>query len=136
MVVFMSKSPFDYLKAINTTKQYNLEPEDEKKYPSFVINRGLSYHVDTVLYANQMNMNHHLDAKIQYDYLFYSIKRKNRFTKWLKKDFDENLGIVMRYYKYNASKAKAILPILTDEQIKTLKEKLDPGGTVNDRDLY
>lgn len=125
----MSKSPFDYLKAINLTKQYNLEPTEEKQYPTFIVNRGLSYFVDTVLYANQMNINAHLDKKMQYDYLFHSIKRKNRFAKWLKKDSDLDLDTIMTFYKYNATKAKAVLSILTEEQIKTLKERLNPGGT-------
>lgn len=125
----MSKSPFDYLKAINLTKQYNLEPLEEKQYPAFIVNRGLSYFMDTVLYANQMNLNAHLDKKMQYDYLFYSIRRKNRFAKWLKKDADTDIEAIMTYYKYNASKAKAVLTILTEEQIKIIKERLNPGGT-------
>lgn len=131
----MSKSPFDYIKSISQTKEYIFE-QDEKKYPAFIVNRGFSYFMDTVLYANQMNINSHLDAKLQYDYLFYTVRRKNRFTKWLKKEHNENLGIIMQYYKYNASQAKAILPILTDEQIKTLKERLNPGGIINDREFH
>lgn len=124
----MSKSPFEYLKAINLTKQYNLDPLEEKQYPAFIVNRGLSYFIDTVLYANQMNIYPHLDKKMQYDYLFYSVKRKNRFAKWLKKDSDTDLETVMAYYKYNAAQAKAVLSILNEEQIKTLKERLNPGG--------
>lgn len=124
----MSKSPFEYLKSINLTKQYNLEPLEEKQYPAFIVNRGLSYFIDTVLYANQMNIYPHLDKKMQYDYLFHSVKRKNRFAKWLKKDSDTDLETVMAYYKYNAAQAKAVLSILNEEQIKTLKERLNPGG--------
>jgi len=123
------KTPFDYIKSISYTKDYNLEPADEKAFPAFIVNKGLSFFSDTVLYANQMNMNADLPAKMKYDYLFYSIKKRNRFAKWEKKQKNEDLDIVMQYYKYNSSKAKQLLSILTPQQIKTLKERLNPGGT-------
>lgn len=124
-----AKSPFDYIKSISLTKQYNLEPSEEKHFPAFIVNKGLSYFADTVLYANQMNLNADLPAKMKYDYLFHSIKRRNRFAKWDKKQKDEDLEVIMKYYKYNSSKAKQLLSILTPQQIKTLKERLNPGGT-------
>ena len=80
-------NPFDYLKSINTTKK-NIMVDDltEKEYNAFIINRGLSFFPDTVLYANEMNLNHHLDSRLQYDFLINIIKKKKRFTKWVKAD--------------------------------------------------
>ena len=50
-------NPFDYLNAINATKEdVMVDDVAESKYNAFLINRGLSYFVDTVLYANEMNL--------------------------------------------------------------------------------
>ena len=74
-------NPFDYLKSINATKK-NIMVDDitESEYNAFIINRGLSFFPDTVLYANEMNLNHHLDSRLQYDFLINIIKKKKRFT--------------------------------------------------------
>jgi hypothetical protein len=49
-------SPFDFLKAINETKENLIvDDETEKQYSPYMINRGLSYFNDTVLIANEMN---------------------------------------------------------------------------------
>ena len=88
-------SPFDFLNAINDTK-VNVIVDDisEKEYTAFMVNRGLSYFNDTALYANEMNQCHHLDSRLQFDYLINSVSRKRRFSKWLKPTESEDLLIV------------------------------------------
>jgi hypothetical protein len=100
----------------------------EKQYVPFMINRGLSYFPDTVGFANEMNQNHHLDKRLQFDYLINSISRKRRFGKWLKATESEDLLIVKEHYGYSNEKARSALTILSSEQLNELKQRLFKGG--------
>lgn len=122
-------TPFDFVNSINFTKK-DLMPDEghEKQYVPFLVNRSLSYFMDTVHYANEMNRISVLDNKLQYHYLINSIRPKKRFSKWAKKQEDSDLEAVMEYYGYNYTKAKTALMLLSPEQIKTIKEKLEKGG--------
>ncbi len=122
-------NPFDYLKSINTTKK-NIMVDDltEKEYNAFIINRGLSFFPDTVLYANEMNLNHHLDSRLQYDFLINIIKKKKRFTKWVKPQEIANLEVIKEYYGYSDEKAKSVLSLLNNEQMEELKKRIYKGG--------
>ena len=123
-------SPFDYINSINSSKKDLMETkEDEKNYNSYIVNRGLSYFHDTVEYANAMNQLYHLDSKLQYQYLINIVRPRKRFSKWSKKKKDGDLELVMRYFGYNANKAKSALSILTPDDLKTIKKKIDEGGT-------
>ena len=122
-------NPFDYLNAINATKEdVMVDDVAESKYNAFLINRGLSYFVDTVLYANEMNLHNHIDKRMQFDFLQSSIRKRKRFSKWAKAEKVTDLEVVKEYYGYSNEKAKAILPLLNDEQLDQLKLKLDKGG--------
>ena len=91
-------SPFDYLKAINETKEdVMLTSQDEKKYSSFIVNRGLSFFMDTIFQSNEVNRNHHLDSRLQFDYLLNSIRQKKRYSKWLKPEKLNDLEVVKEY---------------------------------------
>jgi hypothetical protein len=117
----------DIIPSILQTKKNVLE--DEKDYNAFVVNKALSFHYDCVLSANQMNMNHVLDNKLQYQYLINIIRPYRRpFQKWLKAEKVENLECVKEYYGYSNEKAKAALEVLSEEQIKTIKKELNKGG--------
>ncbi len=122
-------NPFDYLKSINTSKK-NIMVDDitEKEYNAFIINKGLSFFPDTVLMANEMNINHHLDNRLQYDFLINIIKKKKRFTKWVKPQEVANLEIVKEYYGYSDEKAKSVLSLLNNGQIEELKQRIYKGG--------
>ena len=124
----------EYLNAINYTKENLLDTEDEsveKKYTPFVINRCLSYFIDTVLYVNEMNQCGHLDKKMQFDYLLNSIRKNKRYSKWLKRESEENLDLVKQFYGYSDSKAREILDIITEDDIVWMREKLNIGGMSN-----
>ena len=118
---------FDYLNAINTTKKSLLDTEDEqveKKYYPFIINRSLSYFPDTILQVNNVNINSHLDKKMQFDYLLHSIRPRKRFGKWLKKKTSKNLDTVKKYYGYSTKKALDALELLTNEQVIEMRQRL------------
>lgn len=120
----------DYLNSINQTKK-NLMDEDqeaEKQYPPYIINRCLSGFIDTVMYANEMNLNNFLDNKLQYDFYINIIRPKKRFTPWLKKEKLEDLELVKQYYGYSNEKARTALRILTETQLEFIRTKLDKGG--------
>ena len=122
-------NPFDYVNSINISKKDIMHDDiSEKSYPGFMVNRPLSYFTDTVLFANEMNINHHIDNKLQYHFLINIIKKKKRFSKWLKPQEVENLELIKEYYGYSNEKAKSVLPLFNDEHIETLKQRIYKGG--------
>jgi len=122
-------NPFDYLKAINETKKdVMVDDIAEKEYNPFIINRGLSFFRDTILYANEMNRFHHLDHRLQFDFFINIVKKKKRFSKWVKPGELENLELIKEYYGYSNEKAKSVLSLFDDEQIDELKKRIYKGG--------
>jgi hypothetical protein len=122
-------NPFEYVKAINTTKKdIMVDNIAEKEYNAFMVNRSLSNFRDTVLYANLMNVNHHLDSRLQFDFFINTIKKKNRFSKWLKPIKYENLEILKEYYGYSNEKAKSVISLFNNKQIEDLKRRIYKGG--------
>ena len=121
----------DYLNAINYTKKPLLDTEDEdweKRYAPFIVNKCVAPFPDTVMLVNEINQLHHLDKRLQFDFLINSLRPRKRYTPWLKAKKLENLEYVKEYYGYNNEKAKEALDILNDEQISAIKRKLDKGG--------
>jgi hypothetical protein len=120
----------DYLNSINISKQnlMDLNAQSESSYPPYVINRCFSGFIDTILIANEMNLNPHLDKKLQYDFYINIIRPKKRFSPWLKKEKMDSLEYIKEYYGYSDEKAKTALKILTEEQIEFIKSKLNRGG--------
>jgi len=122
-------SPFDFLNSINSTKVNLLDkdPENINQYNSFLVNRSLSYFPDTVLISNEMNRLHHIDARLQHDFLINIIRRKKRFSKWDKPQ-STDIECIKEYYGYSDSKAKQIIGLLTSGQLQELKNKVNKGG--------
>ena len=121
----------DWLNSINQTKK-NLIDEDpslEKEYNPYIINRIYSAHLDSVMFANEMNRYSFLPKKIQYDFYLNSLRSKKRFSPWLRKDKIKDLDYVKRYYGYSNEKAQQSLKILTTEQLNFIKSKFETGGT-------
>jgi hypothetical protein len=119
----------DYLNSINQNKKNIIVDEDtEKAYPPFIVNKCLSGFLDTVLYANEMNMYPHLDKKLQYDFLLNSINPRKRFSPWEKKSSIDYLDAVKEYYGYNTDKALQALRILNKTQLEDIKRLVNKGG--------
>jgi len=120
----------DWLNSINTTKE-NLLDEDpslEKEYAPYIINRCLSGHIDCIMFVNELNKNHSLPKKLQYDFLLNSLRKRKRFSPWLRKDQIKDLDLVKKYYGYSNEKAQQVLKILTKEQLSSIRERLETGG--------
>ena len=116
----------DWLNSINFNKE-DLSHEI-RDYPPYIVNKCLSGHLDCVLFANEMNRYHFLDKDMQYHFYLNTLRKKKRFSPWLRKDKVSDLEYVKRYYGYNNENATQALKILSNEQIEFIKQKLDTGG--------
>ena len=121
----------DWLNSINLTKENLMaaDPNTKKEYAPYIINRCLSGHIDCILFANEMNMNHHLDKDLQYSFYLNSLRKRKRFSPWLRKDKVTDLECIKSYYGYSNEKASQALKILSKEQIAFIKQRLEIGGT-------
>ena len=114
---------------INNISESNDTMEFHKKdYIPFVVNKGLSYFVDSILYVNEMNMRPGVTKQQHYDYLHSSLRKKKRRSKWFKKTTHDDVGLLMEYYKYSQKNAEEALKILTDEQISEIRLMQYTGG--------
>ena len=120
----------ELLNSINFSKKnLLLDPQDEKEYVPYVINRCLSYFPDTLLHANEMNRLSFLDKRLQYEYYLKSIRPRKRFSKWIKKETTDDIAIIKEYFGMSEKKAREALRVLSDDQIKSIKKELDIGGS-------
>ena len=117
----------DWLNSINYNKD-DLS-EDIKTYPPYIVNRCLSGHLDCVMFANEMNMYSHLDKDMQYSFYLNSLRKRKRFSPWIKKEKIEDIDSVKQYYGYSNEKAKQALRLLSESELNYIKSKLDIGGT-------
>ena len=126
-------NPFDYVNAINTNKQDLIRNSEnptlaEKNYSPFLVNRALSYYVDTILYVNEINRANHIDSIMQNDYYLNSIRISKRFSKWAKPIESSDIESIQEYYKVNNRRALEISKVLTREQIDLIKTRIIKGG--------
>ena len=121
----------DWLNSINFNKENLIEedPSTIKDYAPYIVNRCLSGHLDCIMFANEMNKYSFLDKDMQYSFYLNTLRKKKRFSPWLRKDKVTDLEIVKQYYGYSNEKALQALKILTPDQINFIKQRLDIGGT-------
>lgn len=119
-----------WLNSINSNKNNLIEDNQDtiKSYNPYVINRCLSSNLDCIMFVNEMNIHHQLDKDMQYSFFLNSLRKKKRYASWLQKEKIEDLECIKIYYNYSNEKAYQVLNILTKEQIKYIKKKLDKGG--------
>ena len=122
-------SPFDFVNQINHGKRNLIDenPELEKEYKQYIINRALSFNYDTVLYANEMNVKNHVDSKLQFDFFLNTIRPKKRYGKWLKRENNGILELIKEYYKCSYAKARDYTTLLDDSQLDIIKQRLETG---------
>ena len=120
----------DWLISINFNKTNLIEedPEAISSYPPYIVNRCLSGHLDTVLFANEMNKYSNLDKDMQYSFFLYTLRKRKRFSPWLKKEQIDDLDLVKKHYGYSNEKAKVAVTLLTKTQLETIRNKHDMGG--------
>lgn len=121
----------DFLNSINHDKKPLLDSDEkaEKLYPPYVVNRCLSFFSDTIFHANVVNCNWMADKKMQFDFYRFSIRKKKRFSPWIKKENDANIELVKAAYGYTEQKAREVLNILRPEDLQQIRKLMDTGGT-------
>ena len=120
----------DWLNSINFTKENLLEdPSTVSEYPPYIINRCLSGQLDCVLFANEMNKYSFLDKDMQYTFYLNTLRKKKRFSPWLRKEKVTDLQSVKQYYGYSNEKASQALKILSKQQLDYIKQRLETGGS-------
>lgn len=126
-------TPFDFINAISQSKENLMEDTDndelsEKAYNPYIVNKGLSFFADTIFHANEMNSKHLLDNKPQFLYLLNTIRPRKRYSKWFKNEKVEDINVISECFGYSYTKSKQIQNLLTSDQLKIMREKLEKGG--------
>jgi hypothetical protein len=125
-------NPFDYVNAINKGKDImsNTDNDElaEKGYNAFMTNKSFSYFRDTIIVANEMNIRHFLDNRLQYSFFINTIRPKRRWSRWSKPEHHADLEAIVEYFGYSYEKAKQVVDILSDDEIKSIKRKITKGG--------
>ena len=120
--------PFDLINSITYKKDIVMNNSNEGSYNPFITNRSLSQFIDCILLANEMNQRHHIDNKLQYDYLINRIRPRKRFKKWDKKQDNEHIQLIKDYYSCNNDKARVTLSLLSEQHLNIIRQKLNKGG--------
>jgi hypothetical protein len=127
----------DFLTSINKTKKNVIRDSAspvlaEKLYAPFPVLRSLSYHADSVLIANELNIRgtrlHNVSKLMHYEFLLHVVSVGNRFSAWQKPEVDDRIDIIMNAFNYSYNEAKQVSDILTTEQIDKLKLETREGG--------
>lgn len=124
-------TPFDFVNQIMYGKKdlMDEDPQSENEYVPFLTNKSLSYHLDCIMQANEMNMRHHLDKKLQFHYFINNIRNKKRsFQKFVKPELNEQIQAIKTLFECSDVKAYEILRVLTREQLELVKQVTDMGG--------
>lgn len=131
-------SPFDIAKNINEKQGLLENDEIASSYNGWMINKVMSMTSDTVLFANEMNMNYHLDKDMQYVFFYQGLNKKKRYGKWQKKDkLNGKDSEVSEYLKtkycYSEKRASEILDLLSKKDIELLRQEFSTGGLSSNR---
>jgi hypothetical protein len=117
-------TPFQFIDTINNTKNDLTadDPDAINQYVPFIVNRGLGYFADTVLYANELNLYPTIPPAAQYQYLLTAVRRRKRFSKWHKTNADQDLVTIQQAYGVRPEVARQYQSILTAEQVGLLRD--------------
>jgi len=122
-------NPFTFINEITYGKRDIMDSDlAEREYNGFVTNRTLSYFIDTIFQANEVNQRHQADHRLQFDYLINTVRKKKRFSKWVKPSTYESIELVKEYYGYSDRQAKDVVDILDHEQLEQIRKRLSKGG--------
>lgn len=119
----VSKSKTDLI------KNAEIPEEMEKKYNPFITNKAFSFHLDTILHANEMNSKHWLFKDAQYRYYLGSLRPRYRKSEWFKAKKDTDLDNIQTYFQCNRTIAKQYMKVLTKENLEVINNKVSKGGS-------
>jgi len=126
------RNPFDFVKSVSSDKKdIMVDDIEEKAYQPFLINKSLSYHQDSVSFTNEMNCRHGLDNRLQYVFFLNTLRKRQRFSKWAKPYVSKKLTVVKDYYQMSTREAKELFTLLSDKEIRELKNRMNIGGNNN-----
>jgi hypothetical protein len=119
-----------WLTSINFSKENLIGeiPENISSYTPYIINKCVAGHLDTILFANELNQYPYISKDMQYAFYLHSLRKKKRYTPWVKKEDAENLAVIKEYYGYNDKRAMEALRLLNREEINFIKQRLNKGG--------
>lgn len=126
------RNPFDFVKSVSYDKKDLMVDEvEEKAYQPFLINRALSYHQDSVFLTNEMNVRHGVDNRLQYMFFLNTLRKRQRFSQWQKPYISKKLDTIKEYYQISTREAKDYVELLSDKQLRDLKNRMKTGGKDN-----
>ncbi len=129
----MTIKPFDFITDLSSNKKNLIKNAENpalavKDYSPFLINRGFSYFVDTIMAANEMNRTIDLPNLLQHDFYFYEVRKTKRWYSWPKKVVTEDVEAISKYYNINIDRAKEYLALMNSDQLGHIKRLLNKGG--------
>lgn len=133
----MSGNPFEFLNSINGSKQNMIRGSENpeaaaKDYNKFLTARSLSYHEDVIGIVNELNINgtatHGITPLQHYEFLLYSTPRGRRYGKWLKPEREDEIELVMRFYKYSYERAREIIDLFSEDDFAKMRASEQKGG--------
>jgi hypothetical protein len=127
--------PFDFVKSASHNKKDLIRDAEnpelaEKQYTPYIVNKAFAAFEDTILHANEMNMRHHLFKDAQYRYYLGVLRKRNRFSPWVKEPKDKDLDAIQEYYSVNRKVAKMYLKALSKQDLKKIHERFQKGGEI------
>jgi hypothetical protein len=123
------RNPFDFVKSVSYDKKdIMVDDIEEKAYQPFLINKALSYHQDSVFFANEMNWRTHVDNRLQYLFFLNTLRKRQRFSTWSKPYISKKLDVIKKYYQISQKEAKEYVNLLSDKQLRELKKRMNYGG--------
>ena len=126
------RNPFDFVNSVSSDKtDIMVDDIEEKAYQPFLINKSLSYHQDSVFFTNEMNCRHGLDNRLQYVFFLNTLRKRQRFSKWSKPYVSKKLDVVKQYYQMSTREAKDLYTLLSDKELRELKDRMNIGGNNN-----
>lgn len=114
---------FTYLNLINEGCKDDIKVDDSI-YNQFLINRGLSLHIDTIAIVNEINKYHKMDNQMHFDFLRNMVSPRKRWAKWPKPKTQPDAAAISSYFGISMSKAYDLIGIIEPEKIEQIKEEL------------
>lgn len=121
-------NPFDVVNDLSYNKVGILDETNIKEYNPFLTNRAFSYFMDTLYYAQEMNIyGANIDKDMQYAYYMNAIPKKKRFAKWGKKVVNEDIAVISKFYKCNNKRAEEYLKLMSKDRLAEIRKMMSDG---------
>jgi hypothetical protein len=122
-------TPLDIVQNISLGNHQQFD-EIDSEYIPFIINRSFSMVKETLFFAQQMNLNPHLENRLQFDFYCGRIPSKKRYFRWHRKHMPDidTLNCVIEKYGYSKKRALEALKLLSEDECQQIKQEFAIGG--------